>query len=500
MKRISSFVTRFRGTLVAVFLLSQLVSSQSQSFAAETTNDSGRPNILFMIADDWGWPHAGVYGDPVVQTPTFDRLAREGVLFEQAYVSSPSCTPSRNAVLTGQYHWRLGEGANLHSTLDVSIPVFPLLLQEAGYHVGYWRKSWGPGNLQAGGYCNTHPAGKNYTKGFQQFIEARPKGKPFCFWLGSSDPHRPYEEGSGRASGMDIDKVPVPGFYPNVEKIRSDIADYYFEVQRFDSDCAEAIKLLEKNGELDNTIIVMTGDHGMPFPRCKSNVYDMGVRVPMAIRWGAKVRGGWRPADFMSFVDLAPTFLEAAGEIIPETMCGRSLLPVLLSEKEGRVDPKRDHAIFGKERHVPGQAAPSLVGYPCRGIRTERYLYIRNLASDRWPAGVLQGATHPRDAHPDCDNGPTASFLIEHRDDPALSRYYALSFAKRPAEELYDMQADADQLQNLAESSEHLAVKQELAEMLDVELKATNDPRVIGGGEKFDQYPYRAPYKLRIGS
>jgi len=119
-------------------------------------------NILFCVADDWGWPHAGVYGDPVVKTPTFDRLANEGVLFEHSYVSSPSSTPSRNAILTGQYHWRLGEGANLHSTLDVNIPVYPLLLEQAGYHIGHWRKCWGPGKLEPGGYVDKHHGGLEY--------------------------------------------------------------------------------------------------------------------------------------------------------------------------------------------------------------------------------------------------------------------------------------------------------------------------------------------------
>ncbi|MBT7093818.1 MAG: sulfatase-like hydrolase/transferase, partial [Bacteroidetes bacterium] len=224
-----------------------------------------RPNILFCIADDWGWPHAGSYGDAVVKTPTFDRLATEGVLFEHAYVSSPSCTPSRNAILTGQYHWRLGQGANLHSTLDVNIPVYPLLLEEAGYFIGHWRKCWGPGKLKPGGYTDTYPGGPAFD-GFKDFIDQRPDEQPFCFWLGSSDPHRGYKLNSGRESGMDISAIQVPAFYPDEEVIRSDIADYYFEVQRFDSDCGEAISLLEEIGELENTLILMTGDHGMPFP------------------------------------------------------------------------------------------------------------------------------------------------------------------------------------------------------------------------------------------
>ena len=115
-------------------------------FGAEKALAQTRPNILFCIADDWGWPHAGAYGDPVVQTPAFDRLSSEGVLFENAFVTAPSCTPCRNSILTGQWHWRLEEGGNLWSTLHPKFPVYPLLLEDAGYYVGHWRKAWGPGD------------------------------------------------------------------------------------------------------------------------------------------------------------------------------------------------------------------------------------------------------------------------------------------------------------------------------------------------------------------
>ncbi|MEX1026997.1 MAG: sulfatase-like hydrolase/transferase [Candidatus Paceibacterota bacterium] len=148
-----------------------------------------RPNILFCPADDWGWPHAGAYGDPVVQTPTFDRLASEGVLFHQAYVSSPSCTPSRNSVITGQQFYRLGPGANLYGALDIKHPNFMFRLRDAGYEIGHWRKAWGPGQFQQGGYTE-HPCGPGMS--FTQFMESRDANKPFCFWFGTSDPHRRY--------------------------------------------------------------------------------------------------------------------------------------------------------------------------------------------------------------------------------------------------------------------------------------------------------------------
>ena len=403
-----------------------------------------RPNILFCLADDWGWPHAGVYGDPVVKTLTFDRLAREGVLFTHAFISAPSCTPSRNAIITGQQFYRLGPGANLHSTLDVDLPNFMMTLRDAGYKIGHWRKAWGPGKYHLGGY-KEHPCGPNSR--FDQFLKRRPKDQPFCFWFGTSDPHRPYAKDSGEKSGMDLSKVHVPEFFPDTKTIRGDIADYYFEVQRWDSDVAAALELLDKHGELDNTIIVMSGDHGFPFPRGKGNMYDWGSRVPLAIRWGAGVKNPGRTVtDFVSLTDLGPTFLEAAGLPVPKMMTGRSLVGLLESDRGGRVEPSHDFVVYGRERHVPAQEIPSMVGYPARAIRTDGWLYIMNLEPDRWPAGVPDNASHPMTHFADCDNGPTKFFIMKHRDDPRYARYFELCFAKRPAEELYDCAADPEQV------------------------------------------------------
>jgi arylsulfatase A-like enzyme len=448
------------------------------------------------MADDWGWPHASEYGDPVVKTPTFDRLANEGILFEHTYVSSPSCTPSRNAVLTGQYHWRLEQGANLWSTLNVNIPVYPLMLEEAGYFIGHWRKCWGPGDIKAGGYTDQYPGGPNF-EGFADFLDKRPDDQPFCFWLGSSDPHRGYKLNSGQESGMDLSKIHVPEFYPDNEIIRSDIADYYWEVQRFDRDCGEALALLEELGELDNTIIFMTGDHGMPFPRCKSNLYDWGARVPLAVRWGDVIAPDRDVKDFISFTDFAPTILELAGVEVPKVMTGKSLKPIFTTDKNGWVSKNREQVIFGKERHVPAQEKPSTAGYPSRSIRTEKWQYIYNFEPERWPVGVPTGASHPSDRFADTDAGPTKAYLMTLKDDPELKKYYDWSYAKRPQEELYDMENDPYQLVNLALQNDYVDVKMDLNAELFRLLKESDDPRVIGGGEKFDSYPYRAGYKLK---
>jgi len=456
------------------------------------------PNILFCLADDWSWPHASIAGDKVVKTPTFDRVAREGVLFENAFVSSPSCTPSRGAMLTGQWHWRLEEGGDLWGTLPAKFVVYPDLLEEAGYHVGVTRKGWGPGRDAPGGR-KRNPAGPQY-KNFQEFMKARPEGKPFCFWFGSQDPHRDYKWQSGVSSGMKLDDVEVPACLPDCEEVRTDLCDYYWEVQRFDTEVGELLALLEQRGELDNTLVVMSGDNGLPFPRCKANLYDTGTNVPLAVRWPAAVKGGRVVEDFISMSDLAPTFLEAAGLKPAADMTARSFLDILKSGKAGRVDPKRDHVLTGKERHVPAQEDDN-GGYPCRAIRTHEFLYIRNFKPDRWPCGYPAGyaepieidISKPRDTkfgYADTDASPTKSYMVKYRNDPKVRRLFEGAFAKRPAEELYDLRKDPAQLENVAEKAEYAETKKKLAAILMAELEATKDPRVLGGADMFDQYPY----------
>jgi len=459
------------------------------ALAAAGEASGQRPNILLAIADDWGWPHAGAYGDPVVKTPTFDRLARQGVLFRHAYVAAPSCTPSRGALLTGQWFARLEGAANLWSVFPDKFVTYPELLARAGYEVGSTGKGWGPGRPEMPG---RQLAGTRY-RSFRDFLGQWDRAKPFCFWLGSSDPHRPYKAGSGVAAGMDLDRIRLFGCFPDHPVVRSDVADYYFEVQRFDRLVGAALEALARIGQLDNTVVVMTGDHGMPFPRSKSNLYDSGARVPLAVRWPARIEPGRTVDDFVSFTDLAPTFLDLAGLTPPSEMTGRSLLSILQSGRSGRVDADRRFVLIGKERHVPAQERPDMGGYPCRAIRTHEFLYIRNFRPHRWPAGTphYQRATIPGAWLADCDNGPTKSYMVENRDKDARHRkLYELAFGKRPAEELYDLQKDPDQLENVAADPRYAATRQQLADQLMAQLRALRDPRVTGAGDKFDAYPY----------
>jgi len=322
----------------------------------------------------------------------------------------------------------------------------------------------------------------------------RTDNRPFCFFLGSSDPHRPYEPGSGANSGMALDEIQPYGCLPDAEPVRSDVADYYYEVQRFDTLVGAMIRTLEEYGELENTLIVVSGDNGMPFPRCKANNYDTGVRVPFAVRWGTRIRKPGRVLDdFVSFTDLAPTFLEVAGVDIPSVMTGRSFVNLLESEQEGITDgANRGFVLHGKERHVPGQEE-TMGGYPVRAIRTHDYLYIRNFKPDRWPAGTpnYMQAAIPYCWLADCDNGPTKTYMVENREKDDHHRLlYQLAFGKRPQEELYDCRMDPYQLNNLAVDPAYDNVRRELSELLMEQLRITGDPRAYGGGDEFDEVPY----------
>ncbi len=441
-----------------------------------------RPNILFALADDWAYPHAGAYGDKVVRTPTFDRVAREGMLFSHVFCVSPSCTPSRAAVLTGQTIHRLEESGNLWSVLQKKFECYPDLLEAAGYHVGLTGKGWGPGSVPESGRTR-NPAGPAF-KDFATFLKSVPPDKPFCFWYGHRDPHRPYVRGSGVRSGMDPRAVFVPPYLPDTPEVRGDICDYYFAVQRYDRDVGAILKLLEKAGKLDNTIVVMTGDNGWPFPRGKANLYDAGTRQPLAVRWPARVKAGRKSDAFLSFQDFAPTFLEAAGLKPRPAMTGRSFLDLLTTGKSAR---PRDRVFVERERHANVRKGD--LSYPSRAVRTREFLYIRNFHPERWPAGdpELWKAVGP---FGDIDGGPTKDVVLAGRNDPKIRKYFELACGKRPAEELYDVRKDPYEFTNVADRSEYAAARKKLRSELDDWMRRTGDPRARGDDDRWDRYPY----------
>lgn len=458
---------------------------------------SARPNILVAISDDQAWPHAGAYGCPFVNTPAFDRVARAGVLFTNAYCTAPSCSPSRAGLLTGLNQWQMEEGGLLWSTLPAKYPVYPEILEAEGYHIGHTNKGWGPGDLAASGRtrnpagpawnrCRTQPptsamSRNDYAANFREFLDARRPGQPFCFWFGSKEPHRAYEKGSGLRAGKRLEDVVVPPYLPDCEEVRSDLLDYALEIEWFDTHLGRMLDLLAERGELGNTLIVVTGDNGLPFPRAKANLYAHGLHVPLAVCWGDRLPAGRTVTDFVSFVDLAPTFLEAGGIGCLPHFAGRSLMPILAGTASGRVDPGRDHVLSGLERHA--YSRPDNVGYPMRCLHTDDWVYIRNYHPERWPAGDPE-------FYGDIDASPTKTYMMEHREDPRVRPLFELAFGKRPAEELYAMRQGYGCLENLAADPACAGVLAQLRERMEAVLRRQGDPRLHGLGSVYDTYPY----------
>ncbi|MEO1998349.1 MAG: sulfatase/phosphatase domain-containing protein, partial [Planctomycetaceae bacterium] len=242
----------------------------------------------------------------------------------------------------------------------------------------------------------------------------------------------------------------------------------------------------------------------------KCNLYDFGVAVPLAISWKGHVPAARVCDDFVNLMDLAPTLLDAAGSKIPAVMTGRSLLPVLTSSKSGQVDPRRDHVIVGRERHVAA-ARTGQLPYPQRALRTKDYLYIRNFAPQRWPMGTAPGYGQPAGTLPppntlqnntfvafgDLDASPTKALILTHRQEPQMAPFFELGFGRRPAEELYDLKSDPDQVHNLAANPRFTEIRTELNRRLLDTLNRTGDPRVTGDGSTFDKPPFAGPFRRR---
>ena len=480
-----------------LLLLALLAPAWTSSLAAE------RPNILFAIADDWGL-HAGAYGTPWVKTPAFDRIAREGLLFRNAYTPMAKCAPSRAIVLTGRHLWQNEEAGNHMAVFPTMLKSWPEVLMEKGWHMGITGKGWGPGiandasgkaRLITGKPFNKHKAqpptramgGNDYAANFVDFLDDAPQDAPWCFWYGSTEPHRGYEFQSGVKKGgkqlTDIDRV--PGYWPDHETVRHDMLDYALEVEHTDNHLGRMIAELEKRGLLDKTLIIVTSDHGMPFPRVKGYAYHDSNHIPLAIRWPAGLQKPGRVIDdFVDFTDIAPTLLDYAGiahadsGMLPIT--GRSWRPILESEKSGRVVAERDHVLIGKERTDVGR--PHDWGYPIRGIVTATHLYLKNYEPTRWPAG------NPETGYLDTDGSPTKSLILSLGRIDRADRYWQLNFGLRPAEELYDLKTDTDCVRNLAAEPDHAEKAKSLQTRMEAALTAQKDPRMAGKGDVFDRY------------
>ncbi|QGJ69369.1 N-sulfoglucosamine sulfohydrolase [Planctomycetales bacterium 10988] len=500
-----------------------------------------RPNVLFAFADDLG-RYASIYAtaeDPslndCLETPNFDRVAREGTLYTNAFVSAPSCTPSRAAILSGRHFFRNGSHSQLHHPwLDghpdpwSEVRGFPLQMQDNGYHIGWTYKLHLYEDRMGGKSQNYSNAGKRFNSfsefatkekkpkqskkqlleevraNFQDFLEDRDPDQPFYYWFNPTNTHRPWARGSGKKLwGIDPDSLEglLPDFLPDNEIVREDFADYLGEAMAFDAALGVLLEELEQRGELDNTLFAISGDHGAPgFPRGKCNLYDFGTRVPLAIRYPGQVAAGRVIHSPVSLIDLAPTFLEVAGLQSIQQMDGESLMPAMRLKTKKPESKLRGWALTGRETHVR-DARPGGLPYPMRAIRTADYLYIVNFKPDRWPvaepplaAPIVHGMRTRRTGEiyrpTDLDQGPTHDYFFAEEGTSELEQAWQLGIAQRPAEELYAVKSDPDQMNNLADSPEHQPIRKQLRRKLMKELREGNDPRVMQKDSPFDHPPY----------
>lgn len=498
---------------------------------------SRKPNILFFLADDWG-RYAGVYRDPArasfndaVKTPSIDRVASEGVRFTNAFMATPSCTPSRAAIATGCYSFRTGStadlrGGNWKGVKDPGneLPGFGKTLEASGYFIGSQFKTLGAKWLGQGvrgelrefrRFGQYVTAAKTESEAAKRKIEipeqaraslkatlaARKPEQPFLHVYGPINTHRPWIRGSGKKLwGIDPDSLQgkLPAYFPDNPVVREDVADYLGEVQALDLMVGALLDELEKSGEAENTMVVLTGDNGMPgVPRGKCNLYDLGVRAPLLVRWPGRAKAGLAVDDFVNLMDLAPTFVEAAGLPAMERANGKSLVPLLTSPRGGTVDRTRDFVITSRERHVPDARSGNLP-YPSRAIRTKDFLYIRNFKPERRPMGDRVpaveamsfdelAATHELLTYRDMDASPTKAWILKNRETSQGAIHYDIAFGKRPEEELYDLRKDPDQMMNVAPDPKYLSQRNGLSKRLTAALQAANDPRLR---DEFDKPPY----------
>lgn len=488
-----------------IIRLTTLLALFSQALLAMAGTQAERPNILIAITDDHSWLHTSAQGSPFVDTPNIDRISDGGIRFTNAYSGSPGCSPSRAVLLTGQHHWMIGPAGTHGSTFPVYYETFVDILEEAGYKVGFTGKGWGPGDWLSGGRSK-NPAGVEYNEvklkgklpkgisdvdyasNFDRFMAERGDDQPFYFWVGSHEPHLRYAEDPH--SEQDLASVMVPGFLPDSDASRSMLLDYADEIEHFDGHMGRVIETLEKAGELDNTLIIFTADNGMPMPRAKSNGYDYGTHVPLSMRWDGTTRSGQLINGPVGFVDLSATVLHAVGLPVPDEFVGRSLLGLLKGEV---AELDYQQAVYsGRERH--SSARYQNLSYPQRMMRRGDYLVVWSPKPDRYPAGTPRSLVDgelspPHSAYYDIDDSVIKRELLAKREDPYIGPFFHLAVDKRPEWQFFNVKSDPDCLTDLARDPDHATLFAEYQQQLTDTLTETGDPRVLGYGQVWEDYP-----------
>lgn len=408
---------------------------------------ASKPNIVLIIADDMGAEDYGAGGNPHVRTPNIDRLAKAGLSFNNAMLTCSSCSPSRSSIITCRYPHNT-DAEQLHWPLPAEQVTFVELLKEAGYYTAASGK-WHLGNAvknrfdkvdeasaagfqlpaDAAGAAQAVLEDKQNASGCANWVktlEERPRDKPFFLWLAALDPHRDYAANIIPRPHTP-EEVVVPPYLPDTPKVRADLALYYDEIARLDGYVGRVLDELDRQQIADQTLVVFMTDNGRPFPRCKTTLYESGIRTPLLVRWPARIAAGQKSDALVSSIDLGATFLELAGVQPKASMQGQSFASVL-------ADPSRKHRDFAFAEH-------NWHDYDAfeRAVRSPRYKYIRNL-----------DATLPLTPPADAVRSPTFVEMRRLRDAKQLPSEQSQCFAApRPEEEFYDLQSDPHELNNL---------------------------------------------------
>ncbi len=412
------------------------------------------PNIILIIADDIGWDDLGCYGHPMVQSPNIDRMAREGIKFENFYLTTSSCSPSRASIISGRYPHNTG-AAELHTPISKDIAIFPELLREAGYFTAQSGK-WHMGEPARRGFEVIHDnegIGDGGEEMWVPTLRDRPKDKPFFLWLAALDAHRPWGPNEFRGA-HDPEKVEPPVFLANARATREDLAQYYDEIKRFDHYIGEVENELKRQGVLENTLFLIISDNGRPFPRSKTRMYDSGIKSPFIAQWPRGItQPGSVSKSMVSSIDIAATCLELAGVEVPGSFQGRSFVNLFQNPS----DPFRRY-VFAEHNWHDHEALE-------RMVRTEEYLYVLNKRphfSNNGPA--------------DSNSSPSYEDLKNLRDEGRLSPAQADIFmSPRPYEELFYVQEDGDQLLNVGDHQKHRGALLKMRSVLEDWIKETKD-------------------------
>jgi len=434
--------------------------------AAQAQSQPSRPNILLILSDDHTAEFTGCYGNPTINTPNLDRFASEGMRFNRFYCAAPQCVPSRAAFLTGRSPVA-ARMSRFTSPLPPDVVTLPELLRsQAGYFTGICRRQFhldgapGPNSkavfdkykLQTFDrrvdYLDRASPRAMTEKRINEFFDRRPAEKPFFLWVNFDDPHYPWDNIAG---GIDPKKLRVPGYLPDLPGVREDLRRYYDEIQRMDGEFQLVLDTVQRRAGLENTIVLFAGDNGFPFPRGKGTLYEPGLNVPFMMRWPGRIKAGSVCDDLISGEDYTPTMLEAAGAKPVKEMSGVSFLNRLLDQPH----QPRQHVFAQRVTHGnrPYQESTTTHTFDLsRMARSARYKLIYNCTP--------QQKYSPVDSYFDASWRQMSDENAWGRLEPRFSRMYFPH--ARPVFELYDLQKDPLEMDNLAGRPEVAGMEREL--------------------------------------